>query len=162
MLADLGRLQLQLQGVQDAVTRTQQNKALTETMFAAAQQSVTALSEIVDKLAANSSDTSGETAELESERLQKQLDALRLRYTDEHPEVRKTRELLAKVRDWEQKSASVSQKQGTGRESDGDAARAGARPAMTARTGTLEQSLLQEQERVKNLKAQRDLAMQQL
>ncbi len=162
LLAELGRLQVQLQGIQDAAKSTQQNKVLTETMLAAAQQSETALSEIVDQLAANSGGASIETGERESERLQGQLNALRLRYTDEHPEVRKTRELLAKVRQWEQKNTAPNPGQGTGKEGEGGAARPEAKPAMNARTGTLAESLLQERERIKTLTAQRDLAAQQL
>ena len=151
LLADLGRLQLQLQGVQDGISRTQQNKMLAETMLAAAQQAESSVAGTADKPQAASGDAFDETARKETERLQKQLATLRLRYTEEHPEIRHTRQLLAKVSDWRQKGAPAGQTQA-----------AAAAPAAEGTSGTLSQPLLREKERVESLKAQRDLAASQL
>ena len=155
LLADLGRLQVQLQGVQDAVNRTQQNKVLAETMLAAAQQAESSVAEIANKPQAASGDPFEETAKKEAERLQKQLDTLRLRYTEEHPEIRHTRQLLAQVQNWRQKGVPDGQTQAA----KGDGA---APPTAESASGTVSQPLLREKERVESLKAQRALAANQL
>ena len=149
LLADLGHLQLQLQGVQDGINRTQQNKVLAETMLAAAQKAESS-AETADKPQAASGDAFDETARKEAERLQKQLDTLRLRYTEEHPEIRHTRQLLAKVWDLRQTNAPAGQTP------------AASEASAEGSSGTVSQPLLREKERVESLKAQRDLAANQL
>ncbi len=153
LLADLSRLQLQLQGVQDGISRTEQNKVLAETMLAAAQRTESSSARAADKPQAASVNEFDETVRKETERLQKQLDTLRLRYTDEHPEIRHTRQLLAKV--WSLRSQGTPAGQA-------EAAKDAGGPAPATSPEAASQSQAREKERVDSLKAQRDLAVNQL
>ncbi len=139
--AELARLQLQLQGVQESISRAQQNRTLAETMLAAAEQA-RASTTAETRAPAASANAFDETARKEAERLQKQLDALRLRYTEEHPEIRHTRQLLAKLQSLRQATPPAN----TTVDSPGAAAQPPAR----------------ETERVESLRLQRDSAGGQL
>jgi polysaccharide chain length determinant protein (PEP-CTERM system associated) len=137
--AELDRLQVQLQGVQEGANRAQQNRTLAETMLAAAEQARVPVA--VETRPPASADPFDETVRKEMERLQKQLDALRLRYTEEHPEIRHTRQLLAKLRNLRQPTAPA----------------ASGEPA-----GSTNQAAARDAERVESLRVQRDSATAQL
>lgn len=164
LIAEMGRLQVQLQGVQDAMNRTQQNQVMIESALAAAQESSSALEKMAGRVAAGAENPSEQTrggsgAMASSEAIQSELDTLRARYTDSHPSVKAARELLAKARERE-KNAAASVK--LAEDPVGAAPGRAPQARETSQSFTLSQSLLREKERVKGLQAQRGVAVQQL
>lgn len=148
----LTRLQIQLQGVQDSLNRTQQQKIMQENEIEAARTSLQTMTKIIEELNAPDHSRSDPATPLkESELLEKELTHLVARYTDQHPEVKRIREALQKARERENDEARLSALKAPG--SDGD-------PALprseigNKRRAAFEQNLVRERERVENLKAQ--------
>jgi uncharacterized protein involved in exopolysaccharide biosynthesis len=164
LIAEMGRLQVQLQGVQDSMNRTQQSKVVTESALAAAQESSSALEELARQIAAGAEYPSelprgGSAAMATSEVIQRELDALRARYTDSHPMVKAAQGLLAKAREREKNAAAL-----LAAAEEPVAAGPGKPPQAKeiSKSFTLSQSLLREKERVTGLQAQREVTLQQL
>lgn len=105
LLATLGRLQAELQSNQDSVNRLQQNKMLLDTTLRLAETAKTNLDRTLAQQQRTLNAVANGTAPvaalprpaevLPSERLKAQLSSLRLRYRDEHPEVRRVQAELA-------------------------------------------------------------------
>ena len=115
LIAEMSRLQVQLQGVHDAMNRTQQNQLMIESALAAAQESSSAIEKMVQQIAAEAENPSeqprgGSVSMATSEVIQRQLDMLRARYTDNHPEVKAAQELLAKAREREKNAYDVCER----------------------------------------------------
>jgi len=156
LISSVGRYQLQLQGVQEAIARTEQQKLLLENTLASAESSATALQQIVEENAVRAGGQSGErTAVPTSEILERQLAAVKARYKPDHPEVRTLEHLLEATKAMEQEARRAKKK--TEVESDGQ--QAGAPGAGPVRFNEL---LVRERERVENLKAQIAVAAKQL
>jgi succinoglycan biosynthesis transport protein ExoP len=98
LLGALGRLQAELQGNQDAVNRAQQTKLLLENSLPFAEASVAAAARALTHAmpasvtvypATGSSETPRTLEFRSSDKMRTQLRALRLRYYDDHPEVKR-------------------------------------------------------------------------
>ena len=99
--AVLSRLQLELQGNQDAVDRTQQQKLMLENSIATAESSIAtivAMAEQANRAPSPAGSTVNVVPQKESDLLQARLDGMRLRYSDDYPEVKRLRATLAEVR----------------------------------------------------------------
>jgi succinoglycan biosynthesis transport protein ExoP len=154
LVASLSRLQVQLQGVQDETSRTEQTKILKESELDTAQTSQTALVQITERMAEGGS-APGDPTNLEKEtaELEKQLAALRTRYTENHPDVKAAREALAKLKERETKRTA----QQAGEKPD-----AGPRQTPNPNTVMMSGTLIRERERVEQLKTQQAVAAKQL
>ncbi len=95
--AALGRLQVQLQGAQEEAARIEQSRLLRESEIRAAEASRDALSSAGGRVTA-AADPEAEAAERELAQVEKNLTAMRARYTDQHPDVREAQQALAKLR----------------------------------------------------------------
>jgi len=100
LMAMLARLQAELQGNQDALGRSEQTKIMLENTLhssessqAALLRSVTPSRSIVRLATGGGLDTQSPRLKTSSE-LQAQLDALRLRYSEDHPDVRRLKASL--------------------------------------------------------------------
>lgn len=156
LLATASRHQLQLQAVQEAISRAQQQKLLLESTLAAAEASVAALGRFVEALEEQGKPDGslGSSARL-SESLEKQLAAAKVKYTADHPEVRGLEQMLQLALRMEQEERTA-RREGVGT-SDGISA-----PAMKSRQGRFTEMLIRERERVENLKAQITVAAKQI
>jgi protein tyrosine kinase modulator len=109
--ATLTRLQLELQGNQDAINRAQQNKTVLENTLSAAEAVEATLNRQAMQVAAAraaakeadaAKDPSTDPIQPQSHRpsddVAAQLAALQLRYSDQHPEIRRLRALLSAMR----------------------------------------------------------------
>jgi polysaccharide chain length determinant protein (PEP-CTERM system associated) len=107
LMQTLSRLQTELQGNQDAINRAQQNKIGIESALSAAETSEAAL-----RRRYNAVDSDGRPAAArapkQSETLRTQLEAARIRYGDDHPDVRKLRTQLAAAQAREAQEPSIS------------------------------------------------------
>jgi polysaccharide chain length determinant protein (PEP-CTERM system associated) len=168
----LARLQIELQGLQDTANRTAQSRILLDTSLHAAE---TALAALTRPAAVEA--TSGEPlpAAAEAPAAQKperkasdvvaaQLELLRRRYSDEHPDVRRMRQELARIKALEADPtsalAAVSARQAADPVSTAVRAPATPRPAPAAPDNSKDVSAARE--RVDNLKAQIRLSERQL
>jgi polysaccharide biosynthesis transport protein len=143
--ATLARLQVQLQGVQDAISREQQNKILRDSDVNAAQTSQSALQHLSEQL--DGSRPGDGLADPEMELLEKRLAALRTRYTEVHPDVVEARAALARLK---QSRAAQTEEKGKGDQANPPAP---ANPNHAVMSGTL----VQEQERIEQLRTQQAL-----
>ena len=102
----LQRLQLELQGNQEAVNRAQQTKVILENALGMAESAQATLARAINEAGSAESGDSGigrSTASnprpaKPSEILQQQLDSMRLRYSDDHPDVKRMREAIVKAK----------------------------------------------------------------
>ena len=114
--AALARLQLQLQGNQDAVNRAQQSKLVLEGSLMAAESALAALNRPPERAqrprtalsdAIPPSDPpSAPTVRRRSEEIESQIATLRLRYSQNHPDVRRLDALLETTRRQEREEAA--------------------------------------------------------
>ena len=160
LVASLNRLQTQLQGVQDEVSRTEQFKIMNESEINTAQTSQTALTQITER-AGESGSASGDPAASpagEIEQTEKRLAVLRTRYTEGHPDVKEAREALAKLKEREAKRTAPQAAVG----------HAGGKPGADGRetpnpnSMMMSSTLIRERERIEQLKTQQSLAVKQL
>lgn len=150
LLANANRYQLQLQAVQEAISRTQQQKLLLESTLAAAEASVAALQSFLDGLEERGAPGGLEASPARfSENLEKQLAAARIKYTANHPEVQGLEQMLRQARQMERQQQAAQ----------GDGAVASPAPG---RPGRFNELLIRERERVENLKAQIAVAAKQM
>ena len=148
--ATLARLQVQLQGVQDAISREQQNKMLRDSDVTAAQTSQSALQRLSDQLGARSGDGRAAT-DPEVEQMEKRLAALRTRFTEVHPDVVEARVTLAKL-----KQSRAAQTAEQSKAEPGKSAGAESR-ASDAGQVVMSGTLVHEQERIEQLRTQQAL-----
>lgn len=153
LISTAARYQLQLQGVQEAIARAQQQKLLLENSVAAAETSFAGLRQIIEELEQRGADGAAATAVPPSEALERQLAALRARYTADHPEVRHFEQMLRVVREVERGEAG-------GRKSA--AASNGKETPASAGSVRFNEMLIRERERMENIKAQIAAATKQL
>jgi len=161
LLAALASLHVQLQGNQDAIARAQQNKVILDNTVSSAEASLSFL-----KTASRDPGTVVRTPdgkvltvqgrEKESDVLRSKLEALRLRYTDSHPEVKMAQRALARAlrdeeldREKEKETAAVPPP-------------AGEKPPVKRDGPEITPDVLREQERIATLKSQAAMAQKEL
>ncbi len=172
--ATLSRLQLELQANEDAINRAQQNKLMAENSINSSEASVASLVSMMEQSTTAANASAGTTAsaqswsnngqgkpQKESEVLQARLDLLRVRYGDEHPEIKRLRAEIAQLKEAETKTAAETAQ--VDRHTKPAAATAEA-PAGSSRVmaETLGDQLVKEKERLAHLKSQLALANQEL
>lgn len=141
----LSRAQIELQANQDGINRAGQSKALLSTSLTMAE----ATAKVLERTAAARNASPGaatlNAATLNSTGLQAELDALRLRYTEEHPDIQRLEKLLAQAHQSEK--AARPQSGSTAGLSAGD---------------EMVPDLLQQRERIANLRTELGLAGHEL
>lgn len=114
LIATISQARTQLTGIQDSLNRTQQNKLIAQTSLEAAEAQQAMLRRLT------SAETPGQPAASatplsmpappaplrESERLGQQLEALRSRYAESHPDIIRTVAALARARELEARESS--------------------------------------------------------
>jgi polysaccharide chain length determinant protein (PEP-CTERM system associated) len=157
LLGTLSRLQIELQGNQDAVNRAQQNKVMLENSLRVAEAEESAVSRLSHQPAIDGLQTLQSPVivrQSKSDLLRAQLEQARLHYSDEHPEVRRLQaELEAALQhDAGSKEASPPEP---------PAVQRGSSPKQVqAQPVSLE--LVRAQEHVADLKAQLNIADQEI
>jgi polysaccharide chain length determinant protein (PEP-CTERM system associated) len=168
LIGVLARLQVELQGNQDAVNRAQQAKMMAEGSLAVASASLAALTRPPDPPPRRLPEASGTATDKkddapdpektqDSKALETRLELLKLRYNDQHPEVRRLRELLAQVREME-KSGAIEKMRAAAPKTFTPA---GA-PAAIAETRRDETEIRQQNERIANMQTQIDMAKREV
>jgi polysaccharide biosynthesis transport protein len=176
LLSSMSSLRVQLQGNQDAINRAQQNKLMLETALATAEASAEALVRLYQPrpTAATASPASeprpsgSGLSRKPSEALEAQLELLRGRYTDDHPEIRRVRLEIDRLKQLEQQEAQKGAARNAAAASEPKPTKDKPTVAPTpdnAPAPLPTRELLQERERVANLKAQltnvkRDMELQ--
>lgn len=90
LLSSLSSARVELQGVQDALNRAHENKVSLESSLATAESSMAALTKSLRPGSKNSGPTVinlGDEPQTQSEVLEEKLRTLRLRYTDDYPDI---------------------------------------------------------------------------
>ncbi|HZS49328.1 MAG TPA: GNVR domain-containing protein [Bryobacterales bacterium] len=153
LAAALGQFQMQLQGLQESISRTEQQKLMLENAIESARTSLDALSQTSaaaapESLGPNSASPAA-PAEKRSDRLRAELDALRMRYTEDHPDIKLAKaELARELRQEAARAAAASPPAAASpQEKTSSAADLSAKLQM-------EQTLNRERERVENLEVQ--------
>lgn len=149
----LGRLQVELQANNDALRRVQENKVVLQAALTGAEAAVAALQQAIDAgrpLPAVTLPEAPVRPPKRSEALIAQLEQLQLRYSDEHPDIVRLKNEIARVQGWEEQ-----QERGLA------AAPPAAKPAPAGRTPrapAIAPELAQARERASTLKTQIGLA----
>ena len=161
--AALARLQVELSGNQDAINRTQQTKVMLENAKGIAESTLQTLTRAAERAtAAGAVPMAGPApARRKSDQLLGDLQSLRARLSDEHPEVRRLQFDLAAVLAAEEKELKESPAVPTSGPASGDAASAG-KTDEKAVAPSLVPDIARERERVANLRTQHDLATRDL
>ena len=164
LLATLARLQLNLQSIQESIERSEQSKMIVNNSLEAAQASLTAMTEIAEQMSNSAVGQSGALTPqgepvLASERMERQLEQLRTRYTDEHPDIQALKALIPKVRQEEEadkRRLAAARAAAVAAAASGKTAASepGSRMAADPRLLQMNQALIRERERVENLKTQ--------
>jgi succinoglycan biosynthesis transport protein ExoP len=152
--ASLSRLQLQLQSVQEQISRAQQNQALRDGELETAQTSRAAVIQMTEQAAEGTpAGATAAAAQKDSALIEKQLAALQSRYTASHPDVKALSEILARTRLREAQSTAAE-----------TAPVQGAATKNVTDSGKLliGGTLLRERERVEQLKTLRGIAVKQI
>jgi len=164
--AILNRLQLELQGNQDAINRAQQQKLAVENSISVAESSLATMMSMTEQSAdggrpnADAVDPAASRSPKESEVLQARLDLLRVRYSDDHPEVKRLRAEIAQLRESESR---VEAKQTAARPSGPAPATPGPGAAAPLRVSPeIADKLVKERERLADLKSSLALANREL
>jgi polysaccharide chain length determinant protein (PEP-CTERM system associated) len=157
--AALARLQVQLQGVYDEISRTGQTKTIKESELSTAEASQSAFRQMTEQLSAVGPRREAQKTEsaAEVEMLEKKLEALRARYTGNHPDVRETGAALARLRERLARGPEADST-ATGSTSDSAADKPAASQNQVLMSGTL----VRERERVEQLKTLQTIAGTQL
>jgi polysaccharide chain length determinant protein (PEP-CTERM system associated) len=177
LIAAASQLQVRLQGITQEVDRAEQTRTMQETALASAQASEAAISQLFDQLnspapAQAIASASGEPAQT-SERLQQQLEKLLLFYTDQHPDVKKLRDLIPLVRKEEEKDENALKKSAPGSGPTADATKAPREESSASMIVTLpkirneralqlSEALIRSREQAEKLKTQQDLAAKEI
>jgi uncharacterized protein involved in exopolysaccharide biosynthesis len=142
LLASLSSSNLQLQGIQASIARAQENKLALEASLAAAESSESSIRASLDRESKGLLENSAGVPR--SVILNEKLQALRLRYTPEHPEVQAAERELAEARRQEAEQPSVPV------------------PTDSKRPVRTSPELLQLRERMASLKAQVEVSRHQI
>lgn len=141
LAGSISRMQIELQANQDAIKHAEQSKALLSTSLSMAESTA----KVLERTAArNGTPAAGAGEGKTSAALQAELDMLRMRYTEEHPDVQRLEKLVAQARRTEKAA----------RRESGAAAPNAADAAAP--------DLLQQRERIAGLKTEWALASREL
>jgi polysaccharide biosynthesis transport protein len=169
LVSNVARMQTQFQGATDALQRAQQNKLMVDNALAAAEASVTAMTQIIDELSSGTTavSPSGPEPVKTSTVLERQLAVMVTRYTQDHPEVQKLKKTLQVVRDLETKGLPVNLGEVNDATSSQLATAGGGGTVVTAdparpKATRLSEILIRERERIENLKSQQAVADKQI
>jgi len=122
LVGTLGRLHSELEGTQDAINRAEQNKMMLENTLRLAETAEAAVMRAVEQASAPRTVSSGVRPDVSptttaaappaphSKTLQAQLDALRLRYREDHPEVKRAKAELEAALQQEAEEAALQPK----------------------------------------------------
>jgi uncharacterized protein involved in exopolysaccharide biosynthesis len=186
LIAASSQLQVRLQGLNDGVERAEQTRKMQESALASARATETAMQQLIEQLntpqpSASSASSSFASSPAEpvktSERLQRQLEQLLVRYTDDFPDVQSLRSLIVQARneeerkEKEQREAQARAK--TGKPADGAvAARVAPESSVSLitplpqvrneRALQLSEVLIRGREQAEQLKAQQKLASEHI
>ena len=141
----LSRAQIELQANADAINRAGQSKALLSTSLTMAESTAKVLEQTVT---VRNATPAGGTAASNGASLQAELDALRLRYTEEHPDVQRLEKLVAQARQ-------------SGQENSHGAANTAAAAGLNVPDAVVP-DLLQQRERIAGLRTELGLASREL
>lgn len=119
LISTASQLRVQLTGVQDSINRAQQHRATLDANLQGAETSLATLVHMNPQTAEGARPAGAPegaappmplvpAAPRESDRLQQQLDALRVRYNDRHPDVQRTLRLLASAKEAEEREQSAA------------------------------------------------------
>lgn len=171
LISSISQLRVQLTGVQDNINRVQQNRAMLEASLQGAETSVATLASLSPQQAPEAAREGQAAPPLaglgvpapprESERLQQQLEALRVRYNDRHPDVQRTLRLLAAATEAEAREPRAAAPAASAA-SDGPAAPVASPAAVAGLTIQARTAIAAVNERVQSLKAQIPMADQEL
>jgi succinoglycan biosynthesis transport protein ExoP len=174
LLTMVGNVQVQLQGIQDAINRSQQNKTLTETALSAAEATETLIARSVQQQAAQQR-ASGQAIQpgapnyaagsapvkKRSEVLEDMLQQMKVRYGDAYPDVISLKAELARVKKIEEdaKKAETAKAPPTASPEPGKPETGKNPPSQVASTDTkpaeaVTRELLQARERIATLRTQ--------
>jgi len=179
LLTTSSQLQTRLQGVNASIERVEQNKQLLDASLASARATMQDLLEIENEVNAPNTSSSSSTRPdgeptKESERLQKQLDALRLKYTDQMPEVQMLKGLILQSQQQEEEKdrklnaaqkpngADPGNKPGASQPGQPDVPGPGKATRTTPASARLNEEMIKERDRTNDLAAQRDVASAQM
>lgn len=146
LLGNLSSLTVELQGVQAAIDRAQENKLSLAAALSAAESSRTSL-----RASLKGSSASGGILKTKSEILAEQLQQLRLKYTPDHPDVQNLENALAQARREESEEYSAIKPK-----------EAVTPDAVTAETKVTSPELIQARERIASLHAQLEVNQHQI
>lgn len=106
----LARMETELQGNQEASARAQQNKLVLENTLRFSESTLASLQRSLSAPSTRIVTANGVTALRNSERLRAKLDELKLRYTNDHPEVKEARTQLEQALSDEAKADAIASK----------------------------------------------------
>jgi uncharacterized protein involved in exopolysaccharide biosynthesis len=158
MNAVLSRLQVELQGNDEGINRAQQSKMMLENALSMAESAETSLHRAAadpegSDVVASAPDSTHPRPRKSSELLEQQLKLLRVRYSEDHPDVKRVREDLARLKSAEASDAASAENE----TADGQQKIAVARPRGAAAIEITRQ-LAQTRLRIANLNAQLKMA----
>jgi succinoglycan biosynthesis transport protein ExoP len=148
----LSRAQIELQANQDAINRAGQSKALLSTSLTMAESTAKVLERTVAVRSSSQATAAAGSPIRNSVVLQAELDALRLRYTEGHPDIQRLEKLVAQARQSE-KAARL--------ENSPAGADSGAPGTLNA-PDAMVPDLLQQRERIASLRTELGLASRDL
>ncbi len=153
----LSRLQLQMQGNQDAIDRAQQQKIMLENSINSAESSLASLTLVAEQSAAAARQPRSDPATVpqkESEALQARLDVLRVRYSDDYPEVKRLRAEIAELRASESRADAAKDSKPAAQPGGAEPAAAKSEAPAAAKLSEEDADrVLKEKERLANLKS---------
>jgi succinoglycan biosynthesis transport protein ExoP len=164
--ATLSRLQMELQGNEDAINRAQQNKVMVENSIGDAESAVASLVGMVAQYASAAPGGNAfpaRQAQKESDALQAKLDLMRVRYSEDHPEIKRLRAEIAELREIENKAVEQgkTERQSKSGTASATGAELGPGAALPVPSAPADQ-LRRERERLGNLKTQLALTNKEL
>jgi succinoglycan biosynthesis transport protein ExoP len=139
LIGALARLQLELQGNQEALNRLQQDKVIQQNSLTGAEATEVSVRKTLEMLAASTpvsipgvpgTPAKKPVPEKTSEAMQKQLELLRTRYGDSHPDVARLRNDIAAVQKLEAEQEKKDKATQANQESEGPAPQPGETAAL--------------------------------
>jgi polysaccharide chain length determinant protein (PEP-CTERM system associated) len=152
----LSRTQIELQANQDAINRAGQSKALLSTSLTMAESTAKVLERTVGARNSSQAAAAAGSADRNSVGLHAELDALRLRYTEEHPDIQRLEKLVAQARQSEKAAAPENSPPGPPAGADSGA------PGSLNAPDAVVPDLLQQRERIASLRTELGLASRDL
>jgi polysaccharide chain length determinant protein (PEP-CTERM system associated) len=154
LAATLSRVQIELQANQDAINRAGQAKALLASSLGMAESTAKVLERTMTERHTSPVTATAVSTTPSAATLQAELDAMRLRYTEEHPDVQRLEKLVAQARQSEKAARQESAQPAP--------ATASIMPASQSAPEMLVPDLLQQRERIASQRTELGLATREL